>query len=249
LQIAKSRGKGAPKKKRTAAGKSARGTHVTGSRHTLLTVGTQRARSSTARRGNDRILGIGTSIHCTEFRDTVYRSWGCTVWPRGCHDYERGQLRPPMRRVCMYNILFTLSNTSVWLFASATRQLEYLCDIGALRRAVRKFTSASGRAVFRAHLGSFSRNLWFADLSCRAEEGSSDSSADSSPMLYNVQNNHQVHAFRARWNRACFDSMHHILLKRLHVRALCTHDRPECAVLLDRCQSNEQWAGGDTQGG
>ena len=106
LAIAKSRGKGAPKKKRTAAGKSAKKVFVNMPENTILTASTQRARSSTARRGNDRILGFETNIHCTEFWDTVYRSWGCTVWPRGYHDYECGQLRPPMWQVCMYNILF-----------------------------------------------------------------------------------------------------------------------------------------------
>jgi len=108
LQIAKSRGKGAPKKKRTAAGKSARELHVQESRHMILTVPTQRARSSTARRGNDRILGFDTSIHYTEFWDTVYRSWNWTVWPREYPGYERGRLRPSRRQVCMYNTLFTL---------------------------------------------------------------------------------------------------------------------------------------------
>jgi small subunit ribosomal protein S33 len=110
LQIAKSRGKGAPKKKRTAAGKIMREIQILAeSMHAVLTVVTQRARSSTARRGNDRILGFETGIHyCMEFWDTLHKSWNCTVWPREYHGYERRHLRPTGRQVCMYNILFYL---------------------------------------------------------------------------------------------------------------------------------------------
>jgi hypothetical protein len=49
LQIAKSRGKGAPKKKRTAAGKRARGTSVYKLESARLTAPTQRARWCSAR--------------------------------------------------------------------------------------------------------------------------------------------------------------------------------------------------------
>jgi small subunit ribosomal protein S33 len=107
LQIAKSRGKGAPKKKRTAAGEIMRTIQIVAeSMHAVLTVVTQRARSSTARRGNDRILGFETGIQCMEFWDTLYRSWDCTVWPCEYPGYERRHLRPTRRQVCMYNILF-----------------------------------------------------------------------------------------------------------------------------------------------
>ena len=58
LQIAKSRGKGAPKKKRTAAGKRARKVFEYEQENAIMTASIQRARSSTARRGNDRILGL-----------------------------------------------------------------------------------------------------------------------------------------------------------------------------------------------
>jgi small subunit ribosomal protein S33 len=111
LQIAKSRGKGAPKKKRTAAGEIMRRNQtVSEPRYSVLTVVTQRARSSTARRGNDRILGFETGIHCMEFWDTLYRSWNCTVWPREYPGCERRHLRPTRRQVCMYNTLFIFSH-------------------------------------------------------------------------------------------------------------------------------------------
>lgn len=140
LQIAKSRGKGAPKKKRTAAGKTAREIFVHDSEDVVLTAPTQRARSSTARRGNERILGFETNIHCTEFWDTVYRRRKCTVWPRGYHDYECGQLRPPMWQVCMYNILFTLNERSDHGSALVeNRRLGQVCDLSGLHCAIRAF--------------------------------------------------------------------------------------------------------------
>jgi small subunit ribosomal protein S33 len=125
LQIAKSRGKGAPKKKRTAAGKIRWKTQVSrGPRLAVLTGFTQRARSSTARRGNERILGFHTGIHCAAFGDMVYRRRDCTVWVRKYHGYECRLPRPRGRQVCMYNILFTLHHSFILVEHGRTCTIE-----------------------------------------------------------------------------------------------------------------------------
>jgi small subunit ribosomal protein S33 len=93
LQIAKSRGKGAPKKKRTAAGEingiSARlatAAAVMVERMVILTGLTQRARSSTARRGNSGFTRwIETSFCWQEFWDTGK----CTISPHEYPSWER----------------------------------------------------------------------------------------------------------------------------------------------------------------
>ena len=92
LQIAKSRGKGAPKKKRTAAGEigtfaqlAMAAVAVVG-RLVILTDLTQRARSSTARRGNSgftRWIEIG--FRWEEFWDTG----NCTISPHEYPSWER----------------------------------------------------------------------------------------------------------------------------------------------------------------
>jgi small subunit ribosomal protein S33 len=83
LQIAKSRGKGAPKKKRTAAGEIgifAQLAKVVEERTVILTHPTQRARSSTARRGNSGFTGWNETSFCwEEFWDTVLERWNCTT--------------------------------------------------------------------------------------------------------------------------------------------------------------------------
>jgi small subunit ribosomal protein S33 len=89
LQIAKSRGKGAPKKKRTAAGEIgnvAQLAKVVAEGTVILTDLTQRARSSTARRGNSgftRWIEIG--FRWEEFWDTG----NCTISPHEYPSWER----------------------------------------------------------------------------------------------------------------------------------------------------------------
>jgi len=97
LQIAKSRGKGAPKKKRTAAGEIgdfAQIATVAAGRLVILTDLTQRARSSTARRGNRGFTAwFETSFCWKEFWDMVHESWhsrNCTtISPHEYPSWER----------------------------------------------------------------------------------------------------------------------------------------------------------------
>lgn len=93
LQIAKSRGKGAPKKKRTAAGESVEILQsVSAVLNTMLTDSLQRARSSTARRGNRGFWDFDDGIYCMEFWDTVHENRNCTVWPLECRPKRRQRL-------------------------------------------------------------------------------------------------------------------------------------------------------------
>jgi hypothetical protein len=91
LQIAKSRGKGAPKKKRTAAGKIgiiAWPATVLEDKKVTLTDLTQRARNSTARKGNSGFTGrIEFSFCCEEFWDAMV--WNCTISPHEYPSWER----------------------------------------------------------------------------------------------------------------------------------------------------------------
>jgi hypothetical protein len=89
LQIAKSRGKGAPKKKRTAAGEigifATAVATVVAEGFVVLTHLTQRARSSTARRGNSGFTGwLETGFCWEEFWDM-----DCTISPHEYPSWER----------------------------------------------------------------------------------------------------------------------------------------------------------------
>jgi hypothetical protein len=92
LQIAKSRGKGAPKKKRTAAGETGifaqpvMAAVAVVERMVILTGLTQRARSSTARRGNSGFTALHETGFCwEEFGDTGK----CTISPHEYPSWER----------------------------------------------------------------------------------------------------------------------------------------------------------------
>jgi hypothetical protein len=98
LQIAKSRGKGAPKKKRTAAGEigifaqlATAAATVVAEGSVILTHLTQRARSSTARRGNSGVTKwLETSFCWEEFWDMVLERWNCTtISPQKYPSWER----------------------------------------------------------------------------------------------------------------------------------------------------------------
>lgn len=107
LQIAKSRGKGAPKKKRTAAGESMEILQgVATAWIAMLTDLVQRARSSTARRGNSGFWDFEDGIYCMEFWDTVHENRNCTVWPREC------------RPSCRHGLPFGSMSTCVTPFSS-----------------------------------------------------------------------------------------------------------------------------------
>jgi hypothetical protein len=104
LQIAKSRGKGAPKKKRTAAGEigifarlataaaAAAAATVVAERSVILTHLTQRARSSTARRGNSGFTKwLETGFCWEEFWDILLEGWNCTT--TSSHEYPSWERR------------------------------------------------------------------------------------------------------------------------------------------------------------
>lgn len=109
LQIAKSRGKGAPKKKRTAAGMDMREMQAIAWRRSQLLTAVHREQEVQQQEEEmiaswdlkQAFVAWSFGIHCA-------KSWYCTLWPRGYPGYERRHLQPLWRQTCMYIIFFTL---------------------------------------------------------------------------------------------------------------------------------------------